>query len=105
MSVYLSFYGNPISKAIANSKIEAYIRDTYPDIDLEVSKTVYNFKFEEYVANVQSKESVDTTFSVHWDDEGIRDSYDSEVIGRWNTYERLQREFSDALEWEKEHEK
>lgn len=97
LNIVFSFYGNPVTKAVASSGIRKYVKETYPDMNLEVSKTGYNFKIGEYLSHVQSKDSVDTNFTVRWEDGNIKDTYEEDVINHWTTYERLQREFSQAL--------
>jgi hypothetical protein len=98
VSVVISFYGNPVTKLVATSQIRSYVEKNYPDIDLEVAKAGYNFKFQDYVSRVQSNTSVDTEFSVNWHKGKIDDSYEIDVLKRYNTYQRLQRELSDVVE-------
>jgi hypothetical protein len=83
---------------IATSQMRSYVEKNYPDMNLEVSKAGYNFKFKDYVAHVQSTTSVDTGFSVSWNDGKINDSYEIDVLKRYNTYQRLQRELSHIVE-------
>jgi hypothetical protein len=98
ISVVTSFYGNPVTKLIATSQIKSYVEKNYPDMDLEVARAGYNFKFQDYVSRVQSNTSVDTAFSVSWHKGKINDSYEIDVIRHYNTYQRLQRELSDIVE-------
>lgn len=98
ISFITAFYGNPITKMIASTKIRSYVEETYPDMDLEVTKAVYNFKFQDYVSHVQSKTSMDTGFSVSWENGTIYDSYENDVTKHYRTYERIQKEFSDVVE-------
>jgi hypothetical protein len=98
VSFITAFYGNPITEMIVTSKIRSYVEETYPDLDLEVTKAVYNFKFQDYVSRVQSKTSVDTGFSVSWEDKTIHDTYENDVVKHYRTYERLQMEFSEIVE-------
>jgi len=98
INIVTSFYGNPVTAAIATSKIQAYVDKTYPNNDFEVPKANYNFKFEEYVSHIQSKTSADTRFSVAWSRGRINDSYEGDVVKRYTTYERIQHEFSKAVE-------
>jgi hypothetical protein len=93
-----SFYGDPILEKIATHKIQAYVKETYPNMDLEVSKANYNFKFKEYNSHVQSNTSQDTRFTVTWTGERIDDSYESDVVNRYRTFARLQQEFSKSVE-------
>lgn len=91
-SIINSLYGNPVSSAIATSKIRDYIEVTYPGMDLEITKAGYNFKVEEYVSHVQSSTSQDTRFSVYYAKGEITDEYEYRVIKRTTTHDRLQRE-------------
>lgn len=92
-----SFWGNPISAAIATRSIKSYVKETYPDMDLEISDAKYNFKFNSYVSWIQSKTSKDTNFTVDWSDGAIYDSYEYDVLGRYRTFERLSTEFSQKV--------
>jgi hypothetical protein len=98
LNLITSFYGNPVTAAIATSKIETYVDETYPNMDLEVPKAKYNFKFSEYVSYVKSKTSTDTRFSVAWSKGRIDDSYGNDVVDRNTTFQRLQQEFSEVVE-------
>ena len=55
LSMYNSFNGNPISKAIAKGKIEKYIKGTYPEKDFKIKNVGYKFKFSNYYAQVVSE--------------------------------------------------
>lgn len=98
ISLITSFYGNPITKIIASSQMRSYVEKNYPDMDLEVSKAGYNFKFGDYVSHAQSTTSIDTGFSVNWHKGAIDDNYEIDVVKRYNTYQRLQRELSILVE-------
>lgn len=82
--------GNPISAAFATHKVEAYVAEKYPELDLEVGKAHYNFKFNNYMVNVSSKTSIDTRFTIEYRKGTIRyDGYESYVQGKFNTRDRL----------------
>ncbi len=87
--IYNGFMGNPISAKIANSKMKAYINKTYPDLDLTVSETKYNFKNSGYFSKVQSKKSQDTQFTVSCSKGRVTDDYEYEVANKFTTYRRL----------------
>ncbi|MBU5674950.1 hypothetical protein KQI88_00785 [Alkaliphilus sp. MSJ-5] len=97
-----SFTGNPISAAIANKNINRYLEDNYSfvnDLDYKEQKTFYNFKFGNYGKYVQSKSSQDTAFYVTYNrNGGINDTYDDYVVGKFNTYTRLEKEFDSVVE-------
>lgn len=46
--VYNELNGNPVSKWIAEQKLEAYLEETYPEEELRVKEGFYNFKFSTY---------------------------------------------------------
>lgn len=92
-----AFRGNPISAAIATKSIKNYVKETYPDMDLEVSDAVYNFKISSYVSKIQSKSSIDTSFTVDWSGGKIYDSYEFDVLGKFTTYKRLSKEFDNKV--------
>lgn len=81
-------YGNPISKALVNYNVNQYIGEHYKDLDLVKEKCKYNFKFNEYYVSVQSKHSVDTSFSIYFDSLGKVLHDDHDKIG-YNTWDRL----------------
>lgn len=93
-----AFTGNPVSSAIASSKIKAYVKETYPKMDLELSKASYNFKDSDYYMKVQSKTSKDTYFRISWDHGKIRDSYEYDIPTHMTTFERLTNEFNQLIE-------
>lgn len=89
------FVGNPISKAFANKAIKEYLEQNYSSLDLEVEKPVYNFKIESYIAKVTSHSSKDTHFSVYYKAGKVtKDDYETDVLGMFNTRERLAQEYS-----------
>lgn len=89
-----AFVGNPISAAIANRAIEKYVGENYPYLDLEVEKVIYNFKTGSYMARAKSKTSIDTQFAIYYRSGDIRDDYESYVLGKFNTLQRLSDEYS-----------
>ena len=83
--------GNPISKAIANNTAKKYIEENYYDMNLEVSDAFYSFKSGSYYVDVKSPTSKDTYFSISISSLGKieYDSYEDNVIKKFNTYIRL----------------
>lgn len=83
--------GNPISAAFATHKVEAYVAEKYPELDLEVGKAHYNFKFNTYWVSVSSRTSIDTHFTIEYGNGTIKyDEYESYVQGKFNTRDRLE---------------
>lgn len=90
-----SFIGNPISAMAANRVIKQYVDRNYAYMDLEVDKATYNLKYGGYMARAKSKTSIDTKFAIYYrDGEVERDDYESYVLGKFNTLERLSEEYS-----------
>ena len=83
--------GNPISKAIANNTAKKYIEENYSDMNFEVSEVFYSFKDGNYHVDVKSPTSKDTYFSISISPLGKigYDSYEYDVVKRFNTYRRL----------------
>jgi len=93
-----AFVGNPISVKLAEKAIDEYIEENYPSLDLEIGKPVYNFKDGSYVVRVRSNTSIDTNFHVNYrGGEICYDSYESDVLGLFNTLSRLSKEYSNLV--------
>lgn len=97
-SIANAFVGNPISKAIATNKIKKYVNEQYSDMELQLSKATYNFKDTNYYIRANSKDSKDTHFMLYYNKGNVSDSYESDVLSGWNTYMRLEEEFSKTVE-------
>lgn len=90
-----AFVGNPVSAMLANKAIEKYVDENYASLDLEIEKARYNFKDASYAAMAISKRSIDTRFAVYYRDGKVqRDDYETYVLGRFNTMQRLSEEYS-----------
>ncbi|MFF2484148.1 hypothetical protein [Paenibacillus sp. NPDC058071] len=95
LAVTNAFTGNPISSLVAKKAIERHVEQTYPDLALHIGKTSFNFKFHEYWAKASSETSPDTYFNVYYRNGKVQyDEYDSRVVGRMNTGERLEKQYS-----------
>ncbi|MTI70541.1 MAG: hypothetical protein FH751_09860 [Firmicutes bacterium] len=97
VSIANSFYGNPISKAVAAKKINDYVISNYSDIDLVIEEPKYNFKFSEYYSNVYSEEDIDVHFLVKYSNRRIYDDYEIDVLSGWNTLRRMEAEYATLL--------
>ena len=86
-----AFWGNPISRMLTNHCAKQYVRTQYEDMDLQISEVGYNFKTGGYYVFVESSTSIDTHFSLEFNSLGQlqEDSYESYVLNKWNTYERI----------------
>lgn len=85
---YFIFFGNPISRLIAEKSATKYIEAHYKDLDLNRDKSFYNFKDSYYTVRLRSKSSRDTAFMLGFDSFGKlkQDTYDDILF---NTEVRL----------------
>lgn len=88
--------GNPVSYLLAKNTAEKYLAKTYPNTDFVMDEFGYDFKDGGYYAHIASPSSQDTRFSIMVDRLGkFRwDSYEDRVQSRWNTFQRLEQEYS-----------
>jgi len=99
LALVTSFYGNPISAALATSKIRTYVAETYPQENFVVPQAAYNFKDGSYGSFIQSQTSVDTAFRVEVLRDGrIDDNYPAMVSARFNTFSRLEAQLDREVE-------
>ncbi|WFR56483.1 hypothetical protein QA584_23165 [Anaerocolumna sp. AGMB13025] len=96
--LYNGFMGNPLSAKLADNKIKAYVDKTYPDLDLTLSETKYNFTDSSYYSKAQSNTSPDTTFMISYGRGRITDDYSYEVANCFTTYRRLSDAFTKDVE-------
>lgn len=95
-----SFWGNPISAAIATTKIEEYVRINYPDLNAQIEPVSYSFKNGgSYHGLVRATDSVDTVFRVKWYKDGsMDDDYRYEVANLMTTLRRLDYDLDSTVE-------
>lgn len=98
--VFNGLFGNPISRALANSAANKYIQANYAQLNLEAKPAVYSLKTGSYSVAVQSKDSVDTHFAISCRPSGrVRgDDYAEAVLGGRNTFDRISDEYRDLVE-------
>lgn len=77
---YLLFFGNPISRLMAERSATKYIEAHYKDLELNRDETFYNFKDGYYTVRLSSKKSKDTKFMLGFDSFGKL---------KQNTYENI----------------
>lgn len=85
--IILSFFGNPISRIIADMAADKYLETHYTDLDLVHERAYYDFKDGNYVVRLWDKKSIDTKFNLEYNSFGKmkRDTYDERLF---NTYRR-----------------
>lgn len=93
-----AFLGNPVSAALAARAVRAYAEEHYSHLDLVLERPVYNFKFNEYMVRARSKTSIDTRFNISYRrGKIIRDDYDANVLRKYNTLARLEKELEQEI--------
>ena len=97
LAVANSFLGNPISRAAAEKAINEHIEKNYSRLNLGVTDVKYSFKFGRYFAHAQSPVSPDTGFGVYYGNGQVFDDYEDYVVGGFNTWVRLEEEFSKVV--------
>ena len=95
-----AFFGNPISKALAERGADKVIAEKYGDLDLSREKVIYNFKDGDYVAHLKVKDSADPRFELCFDSFGRlhRDSYDERVFQTLARFDGALRDYGHGLE-------
>ena len=95
-----AFFGNPISKALAQNTAQKYFQQTYSNTDYELGNVTYSFKDGFYYAPISSPSSIDTCFSLAIDSFGrLQHDYFADYVttGR-NTISRLEADYRQAVE-------
>ena len=87
-------FGNPLSYALIYFRGNAYLVDTYPELDVKVSDISYDFKRGGYVTEAASPTSRDTHFQLYTDWLGniSADQYQYVTSGI-NTAERIGKDY------------
>ena len=91
--------GNPISKMLAERTAKKHLEETYKDKDYYIERVSFSFKTTSYYAYVESPSSKDSSFTltIGMDGKLLLDSYESQVLERWNTAERIDEEYRNAV--------
>ena len=94
-----SLIGNPISYALAKSSAERYLSENYEDSDFELERVAYSFKDCYYHAYITSPSSIDGNFTLMINGVGkvCYDNYDYMVKSGWNTANRIESEYREAV--------
>ena len=95
----MSFTGNPISSFMAKKAAKEYVANKYPEYDMVIKDSMYNFKIGGYDVDVQDKNSQDICFSVWYRDfDGIvGDNYEEMVVEQGSTVVRLENEMGEEV--------
>lgn len=97
--IVLSFYGNPISKIMADKAADQYLETHHRDLDLVHERAYYNFKDGTYVVRLWDKNSIDTKFTLEYDSFGKmkRDTFDDRLFNTFRRYMYLLDELGDEI--------
>lgn len=85
---------------VVRPKAETYLRERYPNMDLEITACCWSWYNNQYQVDVQSPTSRDTHFSLTYSTKEMeleQDSFESEVPFGWNTYHRLEDAYTDLV--------
>ncbi|WP_297392341.1 hypothetical protein [uncultured Peptoniphilus sp.] len=98
--ICLAFFGNPISRLMAEKSATKYIEANYKDLDLNRDRAYYNFKDGYYIVRLRDKNSEDTKFYLGFDSfGGIKaDTYDSILFNTWIRLSDELRDYGKSLE-------
>ena len=96
-----SLVGNPLSKALAKRTAEKHLEEVYGDKDYELERITYSFKDGYYHAYVTSESSADSSFTLLINGFGklCYDYYEYNVTNGWNTANRLERDYRNAVDF------
>lgn len=97
--IVLSFYGNPISKIMADKAADQYLETHHRDLDLVHERAYYNFKDGTYVVELWDKHGIDTKFTLDFDSFGKmkRDTFDDRLFNTFRRYMYLLDELGDEI--------
>lgn len=95
-----AFFGNPVSKYLADRSANKVITERYSGLDLSREKVIYNLKDGDYIVFLEDKNSVDSQFALHFDSFGrlIWDSYDDRISNTMMRFDRVVSQYGRSLE-------
>lgn len=95
-----AFFGNPVSKILVTKNAGDYIALNFQDSDYVIESVNYDFKTSDYYVSVISPDSTDNHFTLYAGLDGkiVFDTYDSAVLKKWNTAERINNAYRDAVD-------
>ena len=95
-----AFFGNPVSKYLADRGANKVITERYSGLDLSREKVIYNLKDGDYIVFLEDKNSVDSQFALHFDSFGrlTWDSYDDRISNTVMRFDRIVSQYGRSLE-------
>ena len=97
--ILLSFFGNPISRIMADKAADEYLKTHYTDLDLVHERAYYNFKDGTYVVRLWDKNSIDTKFDLSFDSFGKMksDTYSDRLFNTFRRYMSFLKDLGDEI--------
>lgn len=97
VSVLVAFvpFGNPLSEYLVTKNAEIHLQENYQDTDYYIENVSYDFKTGSYYVHIKAPDSVDRSFTLYAGTNGkiTFDTYESSVLGKWNTASRISTEY------------
>lgn len=95
-----AFFGNPVSKYLADRSANKVITERYGVLDLSREKVIYSLKDGDYIVFLEDKNSVDSQFALHFDSFGrlTWDSYDDRIFNTMMRFDRIVSQYGRSLE-------
>ncbi len=96
----VGFFGNPVSKHLAEKSAQEYLETNFADTDYETEEAFYDFKSSAYNVHIKSPSSEDSSFSIvaGLDGKVIYDTYESNVLEKGNTADRINNAYRKAAD-------
>ena len=88
-------FGNPLSEYLVTKNAEIHLQENYQDTDYYIENVSYDFKTGSYYVHIKAPDSVDRSFTLYAGTNGkiTFDTYESAVLGKWNTASRISTEY------------
>lgn len=98
--VCCALFGNPLSKMLVTKSAEKYISENWQDENYIIDAVEYDFKTSDYYVIVKDPDSIDNHFTVYCGLSGkvFYDTYEDSVLKKWNTAQRINGEYREAVE-------
>lgn len=95
-----AFFGNPVSKFLVTRNAGNYLEENYKNKDCYIDVVKFDFKTGNYYVLIKSETSADSSFTLYADMNGkiVYDTYESSVVQKWNTANRINYEYRSVVE-------
>lgn len=88
-------FGNPLSEYLVTKNAESYLDENYGNTDYYIETVNYDFKTGSYYVHIAAPDSLDKSFTLYAGTDGkiSFDTYESSVLEKWNTANRINSEY------------